>query len=345
MGNSAQQEQLKAIGTRLSEERQKKSMSLEEIAAKTYIPLRLLNAIEDANLDRLPEPVFVQGFIRRYADAIGLNGIALSKEFTVDLSPLPTSSAATLITSTPEPPLKPVVQAPVPPKPAAPITPPPPLKLPEPKLIRDEPKKSEPELIRSEPKKSEPELIRDEAKKSEPELIRNEPKKLEPELIRDEPRVRVDTPAPKETTRLPLIALGGAIALGVIGVLAASLFNRPAERPAPTAATAPVTPPQPSIVAPSPTPAASAPASPTSTGTVGVKMNVNEESWVEVVVDGKTEFEGTLPQGTQRSWSGKNQVVVTAGNAGGVALSYNNATFKPMGGAGEVQRATFPPTP
>ncbi|MBD2080574.1 helix-turn-helix domain-containing protein [Leptolyngbya sp. FACHB-17] len=334
MGNSAQKEQLKAIGTRLSEERQKKSMSLEEIAAKTYIPLRLLNAIEDANLDRLPEPVFVQGFIRRYADAIGLNGIALSKEFTVDLSPLPTSSAATLITSIPEPPLKPAVQAPVPPKPAAPITPPPTPKLPEPELIQDEPKKLEPELICSEPKKSEPKLIRD------------EPKRLEPELIRDEPRVKVDAPAPKETTRLPLIALGGAIALGVIGVLAASLFNRPAERPAPTTATAPVTqPPQPPIVAPSPTPAASAPASPTPTGAVGVKMNVNEESWVEVVVDGKTEFEGTLPQGTQRSWSGKNQVSVRAGNAGGVALSYNNATFKPMGGAGEVQTATFPPTP
>ncbi|MBD2078675.1 RodZ domain-containing protein [Leptolyngbya sp. FACHB-17] len=37
--------------------------------------------------------------------------------------------------------------------------------------------------------------------------------------------------------------------------------------------------------------------------------------------------------------------MVTAGNAGGVSLSYNNATFKPMGGAGEVQTATFPPTP
>nr|WP_242026538.1 DUF4115 domain-containing protein [Leptolyngbya sp. FACHB-17] len=48
---------------------------------------------------------------------------------------------------------------------------------------------------------------------------------------------------------------------------------------------------------------------------------------------------------SKRSWRGKNQVVVTAGNAGGVSLSYNNATFKPMGGAGEVQTATFPPTP
>lgn len=290
MGNSAQKEQLKAIGTRLGEERQKKSISLEEIAAKTYIPQRLLSAIEDANLDRLPEPVFVQGFIRRYADAIGLDGTALSKEFTVDLSPLPAPTAATLISSTPEPPLKPVVQSSIPPKPAPPVTP-----LPAPKPL-------------------------------EPELIRDEPK-----LRVEEPKVKVDQPP----ARLPLIALGGAIALGVIGVLAASFLNRPAERSTPVAATAPAAKlSQPPPVAPSPVPA----------GTINVKMNVNDDSWVEVGVDGKSVFEGTLPKGTQRTWRGK-QVVVKAGNAGGVALSYNNAPFKPMGASGEVQSATFPATP
>ncbi|MBD1848148.1 helix-turn-helix domain-containing protein [Cyanobacteria bacterium FACHB-63] len=299
MGNSAQREQLKAIGIRLGKERQKKSMSLEEIAVKTYIPQRLLVAIEEANLDRLPEPVFVQGFIRRYGDAVGLDGSALSKEFTVDLSPLPAPTAATLITAaTPQPPLQPVVQAPTSPKSAAPITPPP------------------------------------------------APKPPESERLREQPKVKVDVPRSKETNRLPLIALGGALSLGVIGVLAITLFDRPAERRASTTATAGVAQPsQPPIVSPSPAPVASTPASPTPTRAAGVKMNVNEESWVEVVVDGKTEFEGTLPKGTQRSWSGKSQVVVTAGNAGGVSLSYNNATFKPMGSAGEVQTVTFPPTP
>jgi cytoskeletal protein RodZ len=291
MGNSAQKEQLKAIGTRLGEERQKKSISLEEIAAKTYIPQRLLNAIEDGNLDRLPEPVFVQGFIRRYGDALGLDGTVLSKEFTVDLSPLP--AAATLISSSPEPPLKPAVQSSMPPKPApAPMTPLPALKTPEPVMIRDEPK-----------------------------------------LVVDQP------PA-----RLPLIALAGAIGLGVIGILAATLFNRPAERSTPVATSAPVTEPSQAPITP-PSPVASTPASPAPAGTVGVKMNVIEDSWVEVVVDGNSVFEGTLPKGTQRTWNGKKQVVVNAGNAGGVALSYNNAPFKPMGTTGEVQSATLPPTP
>jgi len=322
MGNSAQKEQLKAIGARLGEERQKKSISLEEIAAKTYIPQRLLSAIEDANLDRLPEPVFVQGFIRRYADAIGLDGTAMSKEFTVDLSPLPASTTATLISSAPEPPLKPVVQnttplksaqnsvplKPVqnaaPPNPVAPITP-----LPT-------------------------------------------PKPQEPELVRDEPKVKLSEPrltSDESPSRLPLFALGGAIALGVIGVLAATVFNRPAERSTPVAATAPVSQaPRPSIAPPSPSATQASPKpspSPSPAGAVGVKMNVTEESWVEVVVDGTSAFEGTLPKGTQRTWSGKQTVVVNAGNAGGVSLSYNNAPFKPMGAAGEVLSASFPPTP
>jgi len=292
MGNK---EQLQTIATRLSEERRKKSISLEEIAAKTYIPQRLLTAIEDANLDRLPEPVFIQGFIRRYADAIGLDGTALSKEFTVDLSPLPAPTAATLISSSPEPSINPAVQPSIPPRSTAPIT------LPTPKPL-------------------------------EPVMIRDEPKRKI-----DEPKRRID----ELPARLPLIALGGAIGLGVIGVLAASFLNRPAERPTPAAIPPAVKPSQAPAVVPSP--AASASARPAPEGTVNVKMNVTEDSWVEVVVDGNVTFEGTLTKGTQRTWNGKRKVVVNSGNAGGVSLSYNNAPFKPMGTSGEVQSATLPP--
>ena len=308
MGNSTQKEQLKLIGSRLGEERQRKSISLEEIAAKTYIPQRLLSAIEDANLDRLPEPVFIQGFIRRFADAIGLDGTAVSKEFTVDLSPLPAPTAANLISSSVEPvPLKPVVQQSIPPKSIA--------------------RQSIPaKAVASIPQTPNPQSL-------EPVIVRDQPKLS--------PNVSLENEAPN---RLPLIALGAAIGLGVLGVLAASFFNRPAERPAPIAAAPTLKPVQPAK-SPAPQTKSPAAASPAPAGAIGVKMNVSEDSWVEVTVDGASVFEGTLPKGTQRSWSGKQQVVVNAGNAGGVALSYNNATFKPMGAAGEVQSAAFPPTP
>jgi cytoskeleton protein RodZ len=75
--------QLQAIGAKLSQTRQEKGISLEEIATKTFIPLRLLTAVEAGRLDLLPEPIFVQGFIRRFATEVGLDGPALAKEFSV----------------------------------------------------------------------------------------------------------------------------------------------------------------------------------------------------------------------------------------------------------------------
>lgn len=81
--DSTQLEQLQAIGAYLYEVRLAQSRTLEEIAAKTYIPLRLLKALEAGQEQPLPEPVFVQGFIRRYADALGLDGLELAQEFPV----------------------------------------------------------------------------------------------------------------------------------------------------------------------------------------------------------------------------------------------------------------------
>jgi cytoskeleton protein RodZ len=79
-----QLEQLREIGVQLHQTREQQSKSLEEVAAKTFIPLRLLQAIEVGQATVLPEPVFIQGFIRRYGDVIGLDGIALSKQFSLD---------------------------------------------------------------------------------------------------------------------------------------------------------------------------------------------------------------------------------------------------------------------
>lgn len=82
--DSTQLEQLQAIGAYLGEIRQDQARTLEEIAARTYIPLRLLRAIEAGQSQSLPEPVFVQGFIRRYADALGLDGWEIAQQFPVN---------------------------------------------------------------------------------------------------------------------------------------------------------------------------------------------------------------------------------------------------------------------
>ena len=76
--NEAQVEQLKEITTHLRQVRQEKSIRIEEIAAQTLIRAGILQALEEERFEELPEPIFVQGFIRRYGDALGLDGNALS---------------------------------------------------------------------------------------------------------------------------------------------------------------------------------------------------------------------------------------------------------------------------
>jgi cytoskeletal protein RodZ len=280
-GTGEQAEQLRVIGTRLKDERQTQSVSLEEIAAKTYIPLRLLNAIENARMDILPEPVFIQGFIRRYADVLGLDGIAISKEFTVNLSPLP-ESVPSLTTS------------------------------------------SEPSQVSGiAPARSESD------------------RSFQPPQL---PQFQLPNLGEGRRSYLPIAGIGAVLVLGLIAIMAYSA-NRPKTATTPTQpakVVAPTTPTNSQSTQPAkPSPVPTVAAKPSG---VGVRMSVNEESWVQVIVDGEQAFEGTLPKGTQRTWTGKKEVEITAGNAGGVTVSYNNAPFKPMGPAGGVQIARFPPT-
>ncbi|MEH2347595.1 MAG: helix-turn-helix domain-containing protein [Nostoc sp.] len=76
--NQAQVEQLKEITTQLRQVRQEKCIRIEEIAAQTLIRAGVLQALEEERFEELPEPIFLQGFIRRYGDALGLDGNALS---------------------------------------------------------------------------------------------------------------------------------------------------------------------------------------------------------------------------------------------------------------------------
>ena len=79
-----QAELLKEMGEYLRRLRQQQAITLEEVASITMIPVRTLTAIEDGDMRRLPEPVYVQGFIRRYADAIGQDGSEFANAFPTD---------------------------------------------------------------------------------------------------------------------------------------------------------------------------------------------------------------------------------------------------------------------
>ncbi len=79
----------------------------------------------------------------------------------------------------------------------------------------------------------------------------------------------------------------------------------------------------------------------TDSQTVMVGINLEARCWLKVMVDGKIAFEGTLPKGTQRTWTGKEQVTIRAGNAGGVAVTFNNGQKQILGKPGQVQEVTY----
>jgi transcriptional regulator with XRE-family HTH domain len=61
------------VGERLKAAREKKKLSLEDVAAQTRIPQRHLASIETGEWDSLPAPTYTIGFAKNYAGVVGLD--------------------------------------------------------------------------------------------------------------------------------------------------------------------------------------------------------------------------------------------------------------------------------
>lgn len=72
---------MSSLGATFRREREARSISLEEIAARTKIGIRLLRAIEEERFERLPGGVFNISFIRQYARCLGMNEEAAVREY------------------------------------------------------------------------------------------------------------------------------------------------------------------------------------------------------------------------------------------------------------------------
>jgi cytoskeleton protein RodZ len=69
---------LRQIGQQLQQARESRGLSLPQLQTYTHIPIHHMEALENGNVDLLPEDVFLRGFIRITGNALGLNGIALA---------------------------------------------------------------------------------------------------------------------------------------------------------------------------------------------------------------------------------------------------------------------------
>ena len=250
-----QQEMLTEIGEYLHEIRCQQGLSLEDVAIRSCIRATLLRAIEQGNLEALPEPVYIRGFIKRFADHLGLDGEEIAHKF------------------------------------------------PQGKLLD-----------------------------------------IYPSAWWKFPLVQL------RPVHLYIVYV--AMVIGAVSGLS-NLVQRSALEQVTQIETSPpaqqLPNPNPSVEVSLPVNQASNPGNSTlissqpnldSTKPVVVGIYLQEESWLKVSVDGKTEFEGILPKGEKRSWKAKEEITVRAGNAGAVLVAFNNEE-KRLGAKGQVIQATY----
>lgn len=72
-----------------------------------------------------------------------------------------------------------------------------------------------------------------------------------------------------------------------------------------------------------------------------VLIEARQRCWIEVLVDDKAEFNGILLPGQTKNFTGKEKVLIKAGNAGGINITFNNKNLGLMGQPGQVIEREF----
>ena len=86
------EECLQELGRELRKGRQIRSLSLQQLHSQTLVPLHHIESIENGEMEKLPQDIYVRGFIRRLGDALGLDGIAMANALPkADPSPIPST--------------------------------------------------------------------------------------------------------------------------------------------------------------------------------------------------------------------------------------------------------------
>lgn len=238
-----QSEKLAEMGAQLRELREKQAITLEEMVVLTKIPRRLLQAIEAGHLEDLPEPIYIQGLIRQFADALDLNGVEFASNFPLGSQPVsipPTEKNYSIGL------LRPVH-----------------LYLLYIFLIVSAVSSLSQVLNGSN------NLSHNNSRSSTETVFQSEP---------NQPNSQQSTDLQPVSDNLNRINNNQSVQIGV---------------------------------------------------------TLKETSWIRVVADGKTEFEGILPQGTYRTWKAQEQLTVKTNNAGSVLMSVNQQEARQMGEPGK----------
>lgn len=86
---------MKITGELLKAERIKRDLSVQDIAYALKLSVRIVQAIENGQLDELPAKTFIRGFVKSYADYLKIDTDAVLKQFQEEMGsthPVPKTS-------------------------------------------------------------------------------------------------------------------------------------------------------------------------------------------------------------------------------------------------------------
>ncbi len=315
--NEAQQGQLKEIGAYLRQIREEKSVRIEQITAQTLIRQAFLEALEEGRYEDLPEPIFVQGFIRRYGDALGLDGVALAKNFAINFFLLDSGNDGKKSQKSSS------IHIPL----AVPYV----VLLTIASFIL---------FFRLNPKGPADSVAQDQKSKASPQTTVSTTVAASPTLS---PFTTPTTTTPSPSASLAASPTAASPTLSPFTTPTTTTPSPSASLAAsPTAASptlSPFTTPTTTTTTPLPETSPSTPVE----SPVEVTLELQGESWVRVKADGKTMFVGTLKKGDRKTWTANKQLTVRSGNAGAVLVSANKSEQKPLGDIGKIKTVTFTP--
>ena len=287
-----------SFGEKLRREREKRSITLDQISQSTKIGTRMLQALEEDRFSQLPGGIFNKGFVRAYAHHLGLD-----EDQTV---------ADYLVASGDAPPVQP--------------------ELPTEESVRrieagtDVSRRQFPwgvfaailllaALVLS--------IWSQRQKRHESTAAPASP--ASPQVVEDHSPQAATAPgtvpsSPSDRNPSPIPSTVNPTAAQV----------NPARAPATNPAT---------VVPNTPVEATALPAP----GEFVVVIQAREDSWTTITADGRTVYSGILSAGDQRAIRGRTQVIVRAGNVGGIDLRFNGKKLDPQGESGQVRTITFGP--
>jgi cytoskeleton protein RodZ len=298
---------LSEVGQRLKQAREAQGLSLAEVSSRTRITVRHLRAIEDGVEAELPEVFYVRGFLKKYAEVVGLSPTDVAdlyKPAPVPTAPLPdlrqgsgplgyyaALGALVLVLLGLAWYFQPRVSV---------------VEAPQATLSPAEP---------------------------------GQPEATAP--------VATETTTPQPAATSAIEALPATASAPVVAAATPAAEATGSASSSPTAATPSVvaSATTPVAVAPSAAPSEAASAAPTASprsDTIALTLALKERSWIEVRVSGRLVKEGIASRGEMHRFKGK-EIEVSAGNAGGVQIYKNGRDAGRLGAHGEVVTRVFKP--